>query len=92
MQPGNSGGPLADENGVVIGVVVARLNAVGVLIVTGSLPQNVNYAVKKSYAIAMLESYPEASCNIRISKMPEKRIFEDAVATVQKSTVLIVVH
>lgn len=92
VQPGNSGGPLADENGVVIGVVVARLNAVGVLIATGSLPQNVNYAVKKSYAIALLESYPEASCNIRISKIPEKRIFEDAVATVQKSTVLIVVH
>src|SRR5262249_3152458 len=46
VQPGNSGGPLADPNGDVVGVIVARLNDLAVIEAAGSVPQNVNYAVK----------------------------------------------
>ncbi len=46
VQPGNSGGPLVDQRGCVQGVVVARLNDSAALIAAGSLPQNVNYAIK----------------------------------------------
>jgi serine protease Do len=46
VQPGNSGGPLVDEAGKVVGVVVSRLSDVNTLRQTGSLPQNVNYAIK----------------------------------------------
>ena len=45
VQPGNSGGPLFDQSGHVIGVVVAKLDALSVARVNGDIPQNVNFAV-----------------------------------------------
>lgn len=45
VQQGNSGGPLLDEKGSVIGVVVGKLNALRVAELTGDIPQNVNFAV-----------------------------------------------
>jgi len=56
VQPGNSGGALFDENGNVVGLVVARLDDDATSQLTGALPQNVNYAVKSSYALPLLES------------------------------------
>ena len=49
VQPGNSGGPLLDSQGNVIGVVVSKLNG-------GDIPQNVNFAVKGTEALAFLRS------------------------------------
>lgn len=45
VQAGNSGGPVLDSAGRVMGVVVAKLNAIRTARVTGDLPQNVNFAV-----------------------------------------------
>ena len=55
VQPYNSGGPLLDESGNVIGVVVSRLNALGVARATGTIPQNVNFAIKGAAARMFLE-------------------------------------
>jgi S1-C subfamily serine protease len=46
VQPGNSGGPLLDESGHLIGIVTSKLNATNVARATGDIPQNVNFALK----------------------------------------------
>jgi S1-C subfamily serine protease len=46
VQPGNSGGPLLASSGDVVGVVAAKLNALKVVRATGSIPENINFAIK----------------------------------------------
>ena len=46
VQPGNSGGPLFDFGGGVVGVVAAKLDAVRVARATGTIPENINFAIK----------------------------------------------
>lgn len=52
VQPGNSGGPLVDMQGRVVGVVVSKLNAQRVAQRTGDIAQNVNFAVQGQAALA----------------------------------------
>jgi len=56
VQAGNSGGPLLNLDGQVVGVVVAKLNAATVFRWTGDLPENVNYAIKIAYLRALAEN------------------------------------
>jgi len=56
VQSGNSGAPLFDRQGNVVGVVDAKLDALRVASVIGDIPQNVNFSIKASVAIAFLES------------------------------------
>jgi S1-C subfamily serine protease len=46
VQPGNSGGPLVDTRGTIVGVVAEKLNALRVAKATGDLPENINFAIK----------------------------------------------
>jgi len=57
VQPGNSGGPVFDGSGHVVGVVVARLDALKLVRRTGRLPQNVNFAISEGAARAFLDAY-----------------------------------
>jgi len=57
VQPGNSGGPLLDQSGNLIGVVVAKLDAIKIAKAIGDIPQNVNFAVKGEVAQMFLKSH-----------------------------------
>jgi len=56
IQPGNSGGPLLDENGNLVGVVTAKLDALKAVVALGDVPQNVNFAIKAGALATFLES------------------------------------
>lgn len=56
VQPGNSGGPLLDQNGNVIGIIVSKLNALKIAEITQDVPQNINFAIKASVAQTFLET------------------------------------
>jgi S1-C subfamily serine protease len=78
IQPGNSGGALADESGNVVGVVSQMISDTAAIATTGAIPQNVNYAVKSTYLLALAESVPEAAKGL---KEPVRR--QDLAAAVQ---------
>ena len=80
VQPGNSGGPLFDMNGNVVGIVVQRL--------TTPNAQNVNYAVKSSMLLTFLESIPQLT-DAPAAAAGEPPKFEDTVERVRQATVLI---
>lgn len=50
IQPGNSGGPLFDKNGYVIGITNAGVSSL----------QNVGYAIKTSYLYNLIEACPQS--------------------------------
>ncbi len=57
IQPGNSGGPVLDNSGNVVGVVVGKLDAIKIAKATGSLPENVNFAISEGTARAFLDAH-----------------------------------
>jgi S1-C subfamily serine protease len=46
VQPGNSGGPLLDTGGLIVGMVAAKINALKFVRATGNIPENINFAIK----------------------------------------------
>jgi S1-C subfamily serine protease len=87
VQPGNSGGPLCDVNGEVVGIVVARLNDLAVLRESGTVPQNVNYAVKAKHALRLLQSVKGLDALLPPAKTAAKsakpvQTVEDAIAMI----------
>ncbi len=87
VQPGNSGGPLCDANGEVVGIVVARLNDLAALRESGAVPQNVNYAVKAKKALRLLrrvEGLDALLLPARTAAKPAKPVqaVEDAIAMI----------
>ncbi|HLJ18914.1 MAG TPA: tetratricopeptide repeat-containing serine protease family protein [Stellaceae bacterium] len=57
VQPGNSGGPLLDPAGHLVGVVVAKLDGLRMASLTGAIPENVNFAIKGEEARSFLRAH-----------------------------------
>jgi len=56
IQRGASGGPVLDQAGNVIGVVVSKLDALKLAERVGDLPQNVNFAIRGEFVRHFLEA------------------------------------
>ena len=80
IQPGNSGGPMLNKEGEVVGVITSTLNQIITLRESGSLPQNVNFAVKSDYILPLVNNI---DTNVRdISNTSFVEIIEDAEQSV----------
>ena len=60
IQPGNSGGPVFNAKGELIGIATSSIDADKTKKVFGSSPQNVNFAIKSSYIKSLLPNLPDA--------------------------------
>ena len=64
IQPGNSGGPLLTREGVVVGVVVSKLNASFAMQNGMGVPDAVNYAVKSNYLLELIGNEPQVQSQL----------------------------
>jgi S1-C subfamily serine protease len=87
LQPGNSGGPLFNKSGNVVGLATAKLNseAVGVSI------ENVNYAIKASYLLNLLKMLPEGIALPKESMLTDREL-KDQVKRLKSFVCLIRVY
>jgi S1-C subfamily serine protease len=87
VQPGNSGGPLLDASGNVVGLVEAELDAITIVKATGDIPQNVNFAIKSS----IVRTFAEANgIGYHVAASATDMSVPDIAARAKKFTVLVV--
>jgi uncharacterized protein len=90
IQPGNSGGPLFNDKGEVVGLTTSSLSLLAIQSM-GAVPQNVNYAVKSSFVKNTISTIPEALLSNRgIVVVPsESSSRSDFIEAISKNVVLI---
>ena len=82
VQHGNSGGPVFDKNGNIVGVVVAKLNK-------EYQGENVNYAIKSNIVKNIVDMIPSSSSKkrkIKINKLTQEEkisLLSDYVVMIQ---------
>jgi S1-C subfamily serine protease len=89
IQPGNSGGPLVDIRGNVIGLIKGRLNDAKQLTTTGFVAQNVNYGVKSS---VVLEGMPALARRMRPAASPKLRELSEIAHDVELAVAMVVAY
>jgi S1-C subfamily serine protease len=101
VHPGNSGGALLNRSGDVVGVVIATASALNFLKGTGTLPQNVSWAVKGAFAVPLFDAPPPsprmadrnsvvrravtATCSVTASTVPDSALITPPPATAPSS-------
>jgi S1-C subfamily serine protease len=86
VQLGNSGGPLLDQSGNLVGVVVGKLDAIKIAKATGDIPQNINFAIKSSVVETFLDD-----CGVSYKKNASGKslALSDIVEGARKATMLL---
>ena len=91
VQPGNSGGPVLNDRGEVVGVVTMILNAMATLEVAGVIPQNVNYALKAKYVDRLMDRALGEDWAAQESR-PASGAWPEVIARAEDSVVLVLVE
>jgi Trypsin-like peptidase domain len=86
VQPGNSGGPVLDRSGNVVGVVESKLDRIKAAAATGDIPENVNFAVHSSIVTSLLDSY---TINYDIGSFDQEKPVAEIVAAALQAVVVI---
>ncbi len=89
VQSGNSGGPLIDASGNVVGVVVSQLNKYAILREREIIPENVNFAVKSQNVGVFLSAN-----NIDFVSKDSKKVIQNRVVakSAEDSTVMLLCY
>jgi S1-C subfamily serine protease len=88
IHAGNSGSPLLNDCGEIIGVITSKLNAVKTFSTTGDLPNSVGYAIKSYYIKPLVSDYisiKTSSCKLPMSKIDLVKKVSDSIVIVQSS-------
>jgi tetratricopeptide (TPR) repeat protein/V8-like Glu-specific endopeptidase len=87
IQPGNSGGPIYDNGGNIVGIVVSQLNKLRMVETLGAIPENQNFGIKASTVRQFLESSGLPSKKVERTK----DIPSDEVAKIAENQALLVI-
>jgi S1-C subfamily serine protease len=79
IQLGNSGGPLFDRDGNLIGVMVPMLDVKFFYGNSLTIPQNVNFAIKSDYLINLISLLPEGSSILSLKGALQDKMREEQV-------------
>lgn len=89
IQPGNSGGPLIDGAGHVIGVTTLTINSFNRMDKKGYVPQNINYAVKAPYLMELFKRVPGVMLGTKLSGL-QKLQFRDVQREAESAVMLVI--
>ena len=87
IEPGNSGGPILDEYGNVLGIAVAKLDDVKLLQSAGTTAPNVGFAIKDTTLLNFLRIFNHKEAPISTGAPPS---LQDTVRAAKNFTVQIV--
>ena len=83
MQPGNSGGPIINQKGNVVGVAVAKLDYIKIIEDFGAIPEGTNFGIKSSTVQQFIKANNVNSASTNLMDMSNK----DLGKKIQKATV-----